>query len=46
MGSPEDIAPAALFLASDLCTYVTGNTFFVDGGGHMNGVNWTPPLPD
>ena len=46
MGSPEDdIAPVALFLASDLCRYVTGNTLFVDGGSHINGVSWAPQLP-
>jgi hypothetical protein len=26
--------------------YVTGNTLFVDGGGHINGVSWAPNLPD
>lgn len=47
MGSPEDdIAPVALFLASDLCRYVTGNTLFVDGGSHINGAGWAPPLPE
>jgi len=25
---------------------VTGNTLFVDGGGHINGVSWAPTLPD
>ncbi len=39
-----DIAPAALFFASEDCRYVTGNTMFVDGGGHINGVAWTPDL--
>ena len=29
---PEDIAPALLFLASDLAGYVTGQTLVVDGG--------------
>jgi 3-oxoacyl-[acyl-carrier protein] reductase len=31
-GSPEDIANACVFLASDLSTYVTGQTLNVDGG--------------
>ena len=32
MGKPEDVAALALFLASDDGAYVTGSTFFVDGG--------------
>lgn len=31
-GKPEDIAKVALFLASDLSAYVTGQTICVDGG--------------
>jgi 3-oxoacyl-[acyl-carrier protein] reductase len=31
-GTPEDIANACLFLASDLSTYVTGQTLHVNGG--------------
>jgi len=47
MGDPEvDIAPVVAFLASDDARYVTGNTLFVDGGGHINGVSWAPTLPD
>lgn len=47
MGDPEeDIGAAALFLASEDCRYVTGNTLFVDGGSHINGAPWTPELPD
>lgn len=36
-GVPEDIAGAAVFLASDLAGYVTGITLAVDGGTHAAG---------
>ena len=43
MGDPEmDIGSIALFLASDDARYLTGNTLFVDGGSHINGVSWAP----
>ena len=43
MGDPDrDIAPVALFLASEGARYMTGNTLYVDGGGHINGVPWAP----
>jgi len=32
LGVPDDIATAALFLASDAASWVTGQTFVVDGG--------------
>jgi NAD(P)-dependent dehydrogenase (short-subunit alcohol dehydrogenase family) len=43
MGDPyEDIAPVAVFLASEGCRDPTGNTLFVNGGSHSNGVAWHP----
>jgi 3-oxoacyl-[acyl-carrier protein] reductase len=32
VGTPEDVAPAVLFLASPAARYVTGHTLVVDGG--------------
>ena len=32
MGRPEDVANLAVFLASDEAAYVTGSTYFIDGG--------------
>jgi NAD(P)-dependent dehydrogenase (short-subunit alcohol dehydrogenase family) len=32
LGEPEDIADAALFLASDLASWITGHTLVIDGG--------------
>ena len=32
MGTPDEVAKAALFLASDDSGYVTGIELFVDGG--------------
>jgi NAD(P)-dependent dehydrogenase (short-subunit alcohol dehydrogenase family) len=33
IGTPQDIAQAALYLCSDAASYVTGSTLVVDGGG-------------
>jgi glucose 1-dehydrogenase len=32
LGKPEEVADVALFLASDRSAYVTGSTYYVDGG--------------
>jgi glucose 1-dehydrogenase len=32
MGAPDDVSGVALFLASDDAAYVTGSTYYVDGG--------------
>ena len=36
IGTPEDIAHAAVFLASDEASYITGQTITVDGGRVIN----------
>lgn len=38
-GVPADIARMALFLASDMASYCTGSTFYVDGGWMLS---WPP----
>lgn len=46
-GDPEnDIGGAALLLASDDASYITGNTLFVGGGTHINGVPWRMDVPE
>jgi len=32
MGQPEEVAELAVYLASDAAAYVTGETYFIDGG--------------
>lgn len=46
MGSPEECAALALFLASDLARYITGAAIPVDGAlsaGHQNVSSWKHP---
>ncbi|MHA1819794.1 MAG: glucose 1-dehydrogenase [Promethearchaeota archaeon] len=35
VATPEDVAPAVAFLASDEASYITGVTLFVDGGAQL-----------
>ena len=41
-GEPDDVARAALFLASDEAAYITGHTLAVDGG-YLAGGLWSRP---
>jgi len=47
IGNAEtDIGPTAVFLASEDGSFVNGQTLFVDGGSHINGVSWKPHVAD
>lgn len=44
VGDPSEIASIALFLASEMASYITGQTIFADGG--RAALNYTVPVDD
>ncbi len=44
LGTPEEVAELCVYLGSDAASFVTGETWYIDGGAHLWGDTW--PLPD
>jgi NAD(P)-dependent dehydrogenase (short-subunit alcohol dehydrogenase family) len=43
LGTPEEVAQLAVYLASDEASFVTGECWYIDGGAHLWGDNWVIP---
>ncbi len=50
IGTAEEVAELVVYLASDAAWFVTGETWYIDGGAHLWGDNWIindgPPVPE
>jgi citronellol/citronellal dehydrogenase len=44
LGTPEEVAELIVYLACDAAWFVTGQTWYIDGGAHLWGDTW--PIPD
>ncbi len=40
LGTCEEVADVIVFLASDAASFITGDTWTIDGGAHLWGDNW------
>ncbi len=43
LGTVEEVANLSTYLASDAASFVTGVTWYIDGGAHLWGDNWVIP---
>ena len=43
LGTPEEVATLCVYLASDAASFVTGETWYIDGGAHLWGDTWMIP---
>jgi len=46
LGTRQDVSNTVLYLASDLSSYVTGQTILADGGALGIVPNWMPMFPE
>lgn len=42
-GTVDEVAELVVFVASDAADFVTGDTWYIDGGAHLWGDNWLIP---
>ncbi len=43
LGTPEEVGELVAYLASEAASFVTGETWYIDGGAHLWGDSWIIP---
>jgi citronellol/citronellal dehydrogenase len=43
LGTPDEVAQLVAYMASDAASFVTGETWYIDGGAHLWGDTWIIP---